>query len=130
MLTSIEALNSSITGDLLWELPEYKLAYRDLFSTWSTNIDKFIKNFVVFARQLPHFGRFCDDDQAVLVKAARPEVAALVKFKHMTPEIKAIINYNEETNSMVLMPQKLLSRMLVGPIQDGHLSDYHLVFRR
>lgn len=128
MLKTIERLNSSVSGDMLWKLPDCRTATRQLLECWSTNVDRFIRNIVQFAKKVPGYLELPVEDQIILIKSGRPELAALIKYKHFNMKFDACLDYHSETGVMTVFPNRILKGMFLSVDQDN--SEQMWLFNR
>lgn len=129
MLKSIEKLNSSVSGDTIFEHPEYKNASRRLYECWSTNVDIFIRNAVAFAKKLPGFQQIPIADQIKLIKYGRSEIAFIVKYKHFHPLLSACIDYHVDTKAMDVFPNRIMHSLIIGR-DNPNAERHHWAFKR
>lgn len=113
-MKSFEQLNSSLSGDLVAKEPQYRTATKQLFESWSINVDRFVHNAVGFAKTLPGFKELPVDDQVSLIKYGRSEIASIVRFKHFNAKYDACIDYHTDTKALYVFPNKILSNLILS----------------
>lgn len=111
-MRSFKQLNSSVSGDLMTDDP-LKGVFKELFESWSINVDRFVQNAVSFAKTIPGFLELPVDDQVRLIKYGRSEIAGIVKFKHFDTKFDAFVDYHCETKAMYVFPNHILCKLIL-----------------
>lgn len=127
-LRSIEESNSAIPQDKLMGLDSYREAVKTLFEIWSANVEKLVKEFVRFAKQIPGFSALTPDDQITLIKAARPDIQVLIKFKHFRRSPDAFVDFLADSQTMCLIPTRMVRLIFNGSVSPK--SDYSALYGR
>lgn len=128
ILKSFKQLNSSVSGDLITD-DALKSAFKELFESWSINVDRFVQNAVNFAKTIPGFLELPVDDQVHLIKYGRSEIAGIVKFKHFDTKFDAFVDYHSETKAMYVFPNHILSKLILTTDSE-EASKHTWVFNR
>ena len=119
----IEEKNSHVSRDRLTGLDSYRDALKSFYELWCANVEKLVVESVRFAKRLNGFSALSINDQIVLIKAARPEITILIKFKHFKWSPRAFVDYRPASDSICVVPARLMS--LMHSCSSSAQSDYY-----